>query len=753
MCGILGIIGLNPVHEQFLRMLTIQQNRGKDAYGFAHLSGSQSNDSIFTTKQISEIRNKLPHKSNALIGHTLHSVVSNVPQPISLKDKKEILVANCEIYNWQELAKKHNINVINDAELLLTLLSNSTKELSNTSNPLPIIKKALKDINGVYSFAYYFNEKIIIARDIIGEKPLFFAHLKKEKEFIFASESKTIREIIPQQARLIQELNPRHIICYNLKTHKISKSTRKFFTKQKETQTDEKKVVPKLSEMLVKCVKERLPAPDVKIGLLFSGGVDSALIAQILKLLGRDFTCYTAAFEDEGQGKSQDLAMAQDAAREMGLKLNETVLTLSQTQEVIKEVIPLIESSNVVKVGVALPFYVCCKQAAKDNVRVIFSGLGSEELFAGYQRHKGAADINLECISGLRKMYERDLYRDDVVTMNNTVELRLPFLDIELINYALKISGNLKIKGEQGKYILRKSALNLGLSEKYALRPKQAAQYGSRFDKAINKLASRSGFELKSAYLNTFFPPQNQKLAVLFSSGKDSAYAMYTMQRQQYPISCLITLQSKNKDSYMFHTPAIELAKMQAKTMNLPIIIQKTAGEKEEELVDLKKAIKLAIKRYNIDGIVTGALYSVYQRERIEKIAEELGIKVFSPLWHIDQEKELRQIIDSKFEIILTQVAAEGLDSSWLGRKLTHSDVDKLVTLNKKLGINIAGEGGEFESLVIDAPMFAKKLNVNQTKIHSDGGKHTLLIKSANLTKKIDAPNSNNCHNHYKYQL
>jgi len=732
-------------------MLLAQQTRGKDGFGAAIfdqngilIQQSQHSKSLIHAKTAESLIDSinsysLPDSSKNIeniIGHTLHSVVSLVPQPITKSGG--VLVANCEIYNWRIIAGAEKIDAQNDADLLLAVLDkNSTKSTTGATT-----KRSLKHLNGVFAFAYINKGKLILARDIIGEKPLFFAQTKSR--FYFASESKTLREVLGDESYLIEELNPRHILIVDIKTLKLKRTTRPFFEKQKETQTDEKKVIAKLSKMLVGCVKERLPAPSVKIGVLFSGGVDSTLIALILKKLGRPFTCYTAAFEEEGMGKSTDLAVAREAAEELGFKLTPIIQNLATAQQTIQTVIPLIESSNVVKVGVAMPFYLCCKQAALDNVRVMFSGLGSEELFAGYQRHKTAADINLECISGLRKMYERDLYRDDVVSMNNTVELRLPFLDLDLINFALKIPSGLKIKTQvannvdnvQSKYILRQAALALGLPEKYALRPKQAAQYGSRFDKAIQKLADKGGFALKSAYLNTYFEPKNQRLGVLFSSGKDSMYALHTMQRQAYPISCLITLQSKNLDSYMFHTPAIEIAKLQASSINLPLIVQETKGEKEEELEDLKTAISSAIKKYHIDGIVTGALYSVYQRERIEKIAEELGIKVFSPLWHIDQEKELRQILDSGFSIILTQVAAEGLDASWLGREITHADVDKLVALNKKIGINIAGEGGEFESLVIDGPNFSKKIELVDTATTSEGAKHTLLIKEARLINK-----------------
>src|SRR3989338_3698156 len=132
--------------------------------------------------------------------------------------------------------------------------------------------------------------------------------------------------------------------------------------------------------------------------------------------------------------------------------------------------------------------------------------------------------------------------------------------------------------------------------------------------------------------------------------------------------------------------------------------------------------------KYQIEGIVSGALYSNYQRERLEKAAEKIGLKVFSPLWHIDQEQEVRQLIREGFEIVLSSVAAEGLDKSWLGRVLTEKDVDRLVALQKKVGLNVAGEGGEYESLVLSCPLFKKIIVIEESEI---------LIENQNIAKLV----------------
>ena len=160
------------------------------------------------------------------------------------------------------------------------------------------------------------------------------------------------------------------------------------------------------------------------------------------------------------------------------------------------------------------------------------------------------------------------------------------------------------------------------------------------------------------------------KLASLFSGGKDSVYSAYIAKQQGHEIACLITILSKNKESYMFHTPSIEKTKNQASCMNIPLIITKTEGKKEEELKDLEKAIKKAIKKYKIEGIITGAIQSVYQSSRIQKICDKLNVKCVNPLWHTNEKEYLNNLIKNKFKVILTGVFAYPLNQSWLGKPL-----------------------------------------------------------------------------------
>ena len=211
------------------------------------------------------------------------------------------------------------------------------------------------------------------------------------------------------------------------------------------------------------------------------------------------------------------------------------------------------------------------------------------------------------------------------------------------------------------------------------------------------------------------------KLAVLFSGGKDSTYAMYRAKKVGHEISCLISLVSENKNSFMFHTPSISATEFQARAMNIPLLIKKTKGIKEKELADLTSAIKEAIKKYKIEGIVTGAVESAYQASRIQKICDKLGLECFNPLWQRDELSYLNELIKNKFKAIIVGVFAYPLNQSWLGRVIDNDFIREVSVLKEKYKIHPAGEGGEFETFVLDCPMFKKPLKIKSFKDFKEG--------------------------------
>jgi len=225
------------------------------------------------------------------------------------------------------------------------------------------------------------------------------------------------------------------------------------------------------------------------------------------------------------------------------------------------------------------------------------------------------------------------------------------------------------------------------------------------------------------------------KLAVLFSGGKDSFLA-YLKAKEKNEVACLISIVSKNEESYMFHTPNIHLVDLNAQALEVPIIKVKTTGEKEKELADLKKAIKSAIKKYRIEGIVSGAIASTYQASRLQKICNDLDIWCFNPLWQRDQVSILNEIISKKIKVIIAGVFAYPLDETFLGKELDNDMIAKLIKLSEEYKINPAGEGGEIETLVLDSPLHKKRLEIKRAEKEYKNHAGIYKIIDAELARK-----------------
>jgi ABC transporter with metal-binding/Fe-S-binding domain ATP-binding protein len=225
------------------------------------------------------------------------------------------------------------------------------------------------------------------------------------------------------------------------------------------------------------------------------------------------------------------------------------------------------------------------------------------------------------------------------------------------------------------------------------------------------------------------------KLGVLFSGGKDSTLALH-MAAEHKTVACLITLDSRNKESYMFHTPNISLTKLQAEALQLPLISRVTEGKKEEELDDLEQAITDAVSQFQIEGVVTGAVESVYQSTRIQRICHRLNLWCLNPLWKRNQRELLEELIVKCFRVIVSGVFAYPLDETWLGKELDPDMVAKLVELEKRFGISPSGEGGEIETTVLDAPMFKQKIEILNHTSTARGNSGVYNVTEARLVQK-----------------
>jgi diphthine-ammonia ligase len=225
------------------------------------------------------------------------------------------------------------------------------------------------------------------------------------------------------------------------------------------------------------------------------------------------------------------------------------------------------------------------------------------------------------------------------------------------------------------------------------------------------------------------------RVGVLFSGGKDSCLAFYKA-RRYHDVVCLITLFSKNSESYMFHVPNIPITSLQAEAIGLPLVKMSTEGKKEEELLDLEEALLAAKKKFEIEGVVTGAIKSIYQAGRIQKVCDKLFLWCFNPLWLKDQVEVLREGLSVGIKTIVSGVFAYPLDIDFLGKIIDDDMIAKLEFYSKKYGLNPAGEGGEIETTVINAPFFKKKIEILEHEVVYKDYSGCFEIKKARLVEK-----------------
>ena len=258
----------------------------------------------------------------------------------------------------------------------------------------------------------------------------------------------------------------------------------------------EQQTKPSTKDQLQKTINDAIEKrlPKEKFGLLLSGGVDSSFLA--LAFAKVDVVAITVGLEG-----SPDLEFAKKLAKHLNLTHIEKVLTLDELETIILEVMKITKKDDIITIGVGAVEYAGLQIAQQHNLKIIFGGLGAEEIFAGYQRHEQAEDINKECWNGLMNMHSRDLERDYAIFSHFNIEARTPFLDRELIISAMGIDAKKKMNKEYKKVILREIAEEQGLPEEFAWRKKKAAQYGSNIIKAIEKLAKRKNFKFKKEYL------------------------------------------------------------------------------------------------------------------------------------------------------------------------------------------------------------------------------------------------------------
>jgi asparagine synthase (glutamine-hydrolysing) len=490
MCGIAGVVSRDETDEtgnRLKRMLEAMLRRGQDGAGF--VIGKE-----LERKLKFEDLNFEGKKGKVAIGHVRLAITEGKsgPQPFQSNDKKISLLHNGEIYNYRELRKElqaeFNLETESDSEVILRLVEN------HYNGDLPqAIKLVLPKLDGVYALAITDNKQIIIARDKIGVKQLYFA--QNGDHVVFASEKKSLLAIsIPHDS--IKRLLPGHLAIMN----KEGVRDFPFWTlesiKSSVHITDKEEALKAYDKVIMDSVSKRVVGRK-RVGIVFSGGVDSVLITYLVRKLGVPFTCYTA-----GREGAVDMEWAQNVASRFNFPLKIKRLSVNDIEKLIPEVISSIEDHSLNQVEVSIPIYASLRMAQEEGERVILTGQGPDELFGGYPWYSKIVDQ--EGYQSFQKyswedtslLYKECLEREDKIAMAHNLEFKIPYLDPEVIKLAFKISPHLKIKSNNDgvlKWIHRQYALSIGISEEIAVRKKVAAQHGADVHTVFEELANKTG--------------------------------------------------------------------------------------------------------------------------------------------------------------------------------------------------------------------------------------------------------------------
>ncbi len=468
--------------EDIYDMLKKMEHRGPDTHG-VYLDGR-----LVKVNKVDELKGVLSNESHIALGHSRLKITGSekTTQPYTSCDNKLALIHNGEIYNYQKLKtllyKQHEIKTSSDSEIIVHLL-----EEIYQGNLMYAMKKVIGLLDGMYSLAVTDGESLVVARDPIGKKPLYY--IKNENITYFASEKKALWNGKDTPERL----NPGDILNIDNSGVRLEEG---FHLQMPQIDIiDFQEAVQIYKDVLITAVKKRVTGlTESRIGVIFSGGIDSVLISKLLQREGKSVICYCTGTEGSG-----DIAAARLVAEDLGLELKTTIIAEDMVEEMLPEIIQSVEESGLLQVEVAIPMYLAAKLAAEDNIRVMFTGQAADELFAGYPWYNdvlsdfGYLMLHEKLWEDLVLAYTDTLEREDKLTMAHSIELRAPYLDKHLIQTVMRMSPRLKIQDKNDnlrKRVHRQAAVELGVPPYISFRAKNPAQSGSGIHGIIEKIAN-----------------------------------------------------------------------------------------------------------------------------------------------------------------------------------------------------------------------------------------------------------------------
>jgi len=226
------------------------------------------------------------------------------------------------------------------------------------------------------------------------------------------------------------------------------------------------------------------------------------------------------------------------------------------------------------------------------------------------------------------------------------------------------------------------------------------------------------------------------RLLALYTGGKDSTLAVDLAWGEGHDIVALVTARPRSLESWMFHAHGIGVQHLQAEAMRVEHRYIEVSGAREVEVYELYEGLMSVAGEIEFDAILSGGVSSFYQRERLDRVAALLGVKHLAPCWGMDGAEIVKEVVGRGYEVVVVAVSAMGLGPEWLGRRLDQGSVPELERISERYGLSPAGEGGDYETLVLDAPFFEKTLRIQAEPVWL-GDRGYLVIKGASLAPKL----------------
>jgi len=527
MCGIVGILSKKGENVVPLigSMLSCMINRGPDGAGIA------ANRRVVQSDSFSDLKY---HKisGDSALGHVRLAIVGGTcgQQPFSSCNGRLTIEHNGEIYNYKRIRKRlvkhHKFATQTDSEVIVHLLEDHFRR---NNDLLCAIKKTVAELDGVYAIVIKDEQTgtMALVRDRMGVRQIYYG--ENDRLVAFASERKAlwkigIREptnrVLPGCAVIIKPNDKLKEIQVSHPPVRSARIVYKTLTSAAEA----------YEKALLASMKKRTQDFN-RVGIIFSGGIDSVIIAWLAKKMVNEVVCYTG-----GVHGSSDIVSARQIAKKLDLKLRVNELTNDEVEQLIPEIIDTIEDTNAGQIEVAIPVYAAVKLAHEDGINVMLTGQGADELFGGYSWYakvlekEGYQKLREHMTEDLLLLYRETLEREDKITMAHSIEMREPFLDMKVIRLSMQMDLKLNVKGVEdtfGKHVHRKLAQRLGIPRNIAYRIKEAAQHGSGMHNVVDAIARKHGFDestISNRYLDVLRSREkigsSQRYGYLFENEK-----------------------------------------------------------------------------------------------------------------------------------------------------------------------------------------------------------------------------------------